>query len=72
MGDGPGHDARDRQIDADVAEKRRRQRRRIGLLEDMMRDVGLGDHDPARGRLDAMAAESLQRAYDLLCLLTRR
>ncbi len=70
MGSGPAYDARDTRIDQERAERQRKLSRRIGYLEDMIRDVGLGEHD-ADTRIEKLAAARLQEAYDLMLLLVR-
>lgn len=71
MGNGPGYDARDSRIDKDLLQKRKRQNRRIEILNMMISEVGFGDTDPEQNRIDKMVTKSLKEVYDLLVLLVR-
>jgi hypothetical protein len=68
MGSGPAYDARDARIDREQAEKRRRLGHRLGWMNKMIQDVGLGERE-AETRIEKLAAARLQEAYDLMCLL---
>jgi hypothetical protein len=72
MGDGPAYDYAYAQADRRRREKREAQSRRRDMLLEIMRSIGFGESDGDLTMLEKEAATNLQRAYELLSLMTRQ